>query len=388
MRRQFEKTAGGELTARFARWASTPIKGTPKLFQKIRTGPELDALEQGIRNGAEKYVNGPIRRGLTAVRADRGMGHAASPFVGRERGQALGRRAVDYIADKPHMGVMGAIPLPGMTPASLAIEKGRTSFINNTPGLKMKTASMGQLSEALKDPTVRKIIAIGGGALLLKHLFDDARADFDQGFRQGPGDERPFSYSRNWEKSASRFDGASRRTTTSRQPVPPAGGRLLEKVAKVAPYQQATQHTCSAACLKAVLDHYGFEGDEHDIAGFIGVRQKGGAETDQIANAARRLGFDCFEYSFDSLEQAKFLTDQDIPIIADIQSFNHPGSGHYVVIADIDDESVHIMDPNTPGNERIISHQEADERWWDRAMKPPHKMMKKWGIVVLPPEQP
>ena len=38
------KTAAGELTARLARWASTPIPGTPRLLQRVRSGPELDAL--------------------------------------------------------------------------------------------------------------------------------------------------------------------------------------------------------------------------------------------------------------------------------------------------------------------------------------------------------
>ena len=120
----------------------------------------------------------------------------------------------------------------------------------------------------------------------------------------------------------------------------------------------------------------------------IGVRQKGGAETTQIAEAAHRLGLDAFEYSFDSLHQASILTKKGIPIIADIQSFKHPGKGHYVVITDIDEKGVHLMDPNVDGNVRVISHEEMDGRWWDRSMKPPHKTMPRWGIVVLPPEGP
>lgn len=180
---------------------------------------------------------------------------------------------------------------------------------------------------------------------------------------------------------------------TSAIPVPGAttgylaAKKLLFKKASVQPYQQRTQHTCSAASLLAVLDHYGFSADEHDLSGLIGVRQKGGAETTQIAEAARRLGMDSFEYSFESLAQARLLTDADIPIIADIQSFNHPGSGHYVVITKIDDQAVHLMDPNVDGNVRAISRQEMDERWWDRSMKPPHALMPRWGIVVLPPQE-
>lgn len=160
----------------------------------------------------------------------------------------------------------------------------------------------------------------------------------------------------------------------------------LEKIAEVLPYQQKTQWTCSAACLKAVLNHHGVEVPELLLIQLIGARPGRGAECDQIANAARKLGFSAFEYSFANLDQAKVLLDQDLPIICDIQSFNHPGKGHYVVMTGIEDV-VHLMDPNTPGNTREISKEEMEERWWDRAMAPPHQMMPKWGIVVVPPEE-
>lgn len=159
----------------------------------------------------------------------------------------------------------------------------------------------------------------------------------------------------------------------------------LEKLAQVSPYQQKTQWTCSAACLKAVLEHWGARFPELALIEAIGTRKGRGAECNEIAEAARKLGFLAFEYSFDSLDQAKILLDQDIPIICDVQSFNNPGKGHYVVLTSIDG-MVDLMDPNTPGNQRTISREEMDERWWDRAMAPPHQLMSKWGIVIVPPE--
>jgi predicted double-glycine peptidase len=157
------------------------------------------------------------------------------------------------------------------------------------------------------------------------------------------------------------------------------------KKAQVGPYQQKTQWSCSAACLKAVLAHYGVQIPEIHAIQAVGAKPKRGAECNQIAEAARKLGFDSFEYSFDSIDQAKILLDQDIPIICDIQSFNFPGKGHYVVLVAADENTVQLMDPNTPGNIRTISRQEMEDRWWDRAMVPPHDVMMKWGIVILPP---
>lgn len=159
----------------------------------------------------------------------------------------------------------------------------------------------------------------------------------------------------------------------------------IEKLAQVSPYQQKTQWTCSAACLKAVLEHWGTRLPELVVIEAIGTKKGRGAECDEIAAAARKLGFSAFEYSFDSIDQAKVLLDQDIPIICDVQSFNSPGKGHYVVMTSVDD-MVELMDPNTPGNQRTISREEMDERWWDHAMAPPHDLMPKHGIIIVPSE--
>lgn len=160
------------------------------------------------------------------------------------------------------------------------------------------------------------------------------------------------------------------------------------KLARVQPYQQKTQYSCSAACLKAVLEHWGADRfAEHEVMYAIGVKDKGGAEVDEITRGARSLGFHAFDKCFSSLDEARGITAQGIPIIADFQSFNNPGKGHYVVITDIDDDVVHLMDPNTDGNERAITRAECEQRWWDRTMAPPHKLMPKWGVVVTPKEQ-
>ncbi len=349
---------------------------------KSRSKPELDALETGIRHWGEKNIAEPIKRGARKAKIHKAIAHVAdagravvNPSMlrtERKRWAAdVGEAGIEMMGNSPHLALAHApFSPPGTGAAAEVIERGKNWFLNNTPGVPVakrsrprtpslsygfepamaKAASVDKLLEALKDPTVRKVIALAAGVMVLKHITEKSDEELRQ---QGDG----------------------------------FAGSVLLKHAEVSPYQQKTQHTCSAACLKAVLEHYGSEADEHDLSGIIGLRQRGGAETDQIASAARKLGFECFEYSFDSLDQARTLTDQDIPIIADIQSFNHPGSGHYVVITAIDDESVHLMDPNTPGNQRTLSREEMDARWWDRAMKPPHAVMQRWGVIVVPPEE-
>ena len=163
---------------------------------------------------------------------------------------------------------------------------------------------------------------------------------------------------------------------------------LLEKEAQVSAWQQETEHTCSAACLKAVLASYGVDLPEPEVAAAIGVSPRFGAEVTQIADGARKLGFEAFTYDFSSLDQAKLILDTGISIICDFQSFNHPGKGHYVVMDKVDSDRVYIMDPNTKDgiNRRVLTREHADARWWDWTMAKPHLLKVKWGVIVLPPE--
>jgi len=158
------------------------------------------------------------------------------------------------------------------------------------------------------------------------------------------------------------------------------------KEAQVSPCQQITQWTCSAACLKAVLNHWGHDFPETVLTLAIGAKKGRGAETTEIVEAAKFFGFEAFEKSFDSLDAAGKLANLGAPIICDIQSFNHPGKGHYVVLTGINDEGVHLMDPNVEGNTRVITPEEMEERWFDHAMAPPHVEMIRWGVVVYPPD--
>ena len=132
------------------------------------------------------------------------------------------------------------------------------------------------------------------------------------------------------------------------------------------PHQQQTLFTCGATCLLAIAEDYGVTGlDEAAVARLIGVTQDG-AYPVQLVRAARQLGFPAEERRFRSLAEAKAVTDQGLPIIANILSFTQPGGGHFVVITKIDDAGVHLMDPNVPGNRRLLTHDEMMARWRTR----------------------
>ena len=155
------------------------------------------------------------------------------------------------------------------------------------------------------------------------------------------------------------------------------------KLSKVRPYQQKTKRTCSAACLHAVLRHYGFEVPEETLSELIGVRRHG-AELYQIVGVARALGFKASQVEIVSMKGALEYTRRDLPLICDVQSWTKPGSGHYVVLVDIKGGRAEIMDPNVAGNWRSMPVKDFDERWWDGDNVYPYKTLRRAAVFIEP----
>lgn len=333
-----EKRAGGDILGRLAGLATRPFVGPAK----------SQAVNNKVVSGVTNYVNKPLEAGLRRTGVHKLISkiyeHGTRPIPGTpklvqpimthpEQRRAYGQwRADDIthtIANNPEVLAGAVVPVPGTTEAIL----GGKHLLHKALGIK-------------------KV----------------ANGDMFAHFQDNP-------------------EKAEERQKKGKSPVPTHLSTGVVKTAEVYPYQQKTQWTCSAACLKAVLNHWGLSVPELQVIQAVGARPGRGAECDQIAAAARQFGFSAFEYSFESIDHAKVLLDQDIPIICDIQSFNNPGKGHYVVMVSADERRVQLMDPNAPGNWRVISRAEMEARWWDRAMAPPHQLMPKWGIVVVPNEE-
>ncbi len=132
---------------------------------------------------------------------------------------------------------------------------------------------------------------------------------------------------------------------------------------QVDPYQQSTEYTCSAAVEHAVLKHWGYNIDETTLAYLLKVDPINGSSAVRVAAVARDLGFAAKSRSFKSLNELKRITDQDVPVIARVLSWKHPGQHHFVVVTSIDDFGVSVMDPNVEGNRRRLSHEEMWSRW-------------------------
>lgn len=137
------------------------------------------------------------------------------------------------------------------------------------------------------------------------------------------------------------------------------------QLGQVEPYQQSTKYNCAAATSHAVLKHWGLNISEARLARLIGVDPERGANSTQVIEAIHKLGLDAEVRGFQSIDELKALTDQDVPVIANVVSFTRPPDGHFVVVTDVG-RTVTLMDPNTPSNRRVLSRAAFDARWRPR----------------------
>lgn len=144
---------------------------------------------------------------------------------------------------------------------------------------------------------------------------------------------------------------------------------------EVQPYQQIKKYSCGAAAFKAVAQHWGETLDEPMLIRLIGIDPDNGSSAQQVAAAAKKLGYDAAPRYFESIDELHAYTANDIPVILAIQSFTQPTRGHFVVATEVDDKVVRVMDPNVGGNRRTLSRAELDRRW---------RFRDRVGIVITP----
>jgi hypothetical protein len=143
---------------------------------------------------------------------------------------------------------------------------------------------------------------------------------------------------------------------------------------QVDPYQQSTEYTCSAAAEHAVMKHWGYDIDEVTLAHLLKVDPINGSNASRVVSVARSFGFAAESRNFKSIDELKRVTDQDVPVIARVLSWKHPGQYHFVVVTAVDTLGISVMDPNVRGNRRCLTHVEMQHRWQPDCL----------GVIITP----
>lgn len=130
---------------------------------------------------------------------------------------------------------------------------------------------------------------------------------------------------------------------------------------KVKPFRQRSGF-CGPASLKMVLDYYGKEKSEMDLARFSGCDKNHGVEATGLLKAAHKLGFKGFVKDFAEIKDLrKYVNGKHIPVIVDWFS---EIDGHYSVVIAIDKENIYLQDPEL-GYLRAMTLKTFNRVWFD-----------------------
>lgn len=106
---------------------------------------------------------------------------------------------------------------------------------------------------------------------------------------------------------------------------------------------QDTNYTCGAAALQAILDHWGIETEEGQLAKALGTDSREGTRPSEIIALANALGLGTDARAGLAITDLQHTLDQGIPVLVPVQMY---GGGHYLVLTGYDSDRVYFMDPS------------------------------------------
>ncbi len=128
---------------------------------------------------------------------------------------------------------------------------------------------------------------------------------------------------------------------------------------------------CGPASLKMVLDYYGVEKDEKEIAEKCGRDPKLGTDDVSIKKAAENYGFKVEIQNEAAFEDIQHWLDKKVPVIvnwftrgrSDYDDSEVP-DGHYSVVVGLDKENIYLQDPEI-GKMRTLDRNDFMRVWFD-----------------------
>ncbi len=124
----------------------------------------------------------------------------------------------------------------------------------------------------------------------------------------------------------------------------------------VKPFQE-TAGMCGPASLKMILEYYGVDKSEEELARLCGTVPDLGTSAQGITTAAQQLGFKVHTKDNSTFEGIQEWLDKKVPVIVDWFSpgvgTNAMADGHYSVVVGLDNEFIYLQDPEINGLRKI-----------------------------------
>lgn len=143
---------------------------------------------------------------------------------------------------------------------------------------------------------------------------------------------------------------------------------------KVKPFRQRSGF-CGPAALKMVLDYYGIEKSEKELARLSGCTRTKGTRGENLLKASKKLGLKGFIKDFSEINDIRKYLKEKLPVIVDWFSTDE---GHYSVVIGIDQKNVYLQDPEL-GHVRTMKIKTFKRVWFDF----PNEFLKSKDELVI-----
>ncbi len=141
------------------------------------------------------------------------------------------------------------------------------------------------------------------------------------------------------------------------------------------PFRQRADY-CGPASLKMVLNHFGIEKTEKQIANSVKATPALGIEAEDLLKVAKRWGLQGRIKDHSELKDlTHWVKEKKIPVI--VEWFSED-DGHFSVVVDIDKENVYIQDPEY-GHIRAMTRSYFLRVWFTF----PTKYLRKESDLIL-----
>lgn len=146
----------------------------------------------------------------------------------------------------------------------------------------------------------------------------------------------------------------------------------MKKMLKIKSFQETLNASmCGPASLKIVLNYYGVEKSEKELAKLCEHDRDLGVDDEGIKRAAESLGFNIKIKNNSSFKDIEKWLDKKAPVIVNWftrgrQDYleSEVADGHYSVVAGLDEKHIYLQDPEI-GKIRKIKRDDFMKVWFD-----------------------
>ncbi len=147
----------------------------------------------------------------------------------------------------------------------------------------------------------------------------------------------------------------------------------MNKHLNVFPFQETLNSgRCGPASLKIILQYYGTDLSEEELAKRTNTKKDSGTSAEDIQKVARELGFKVEIKNEGTLSDVENWINKDVPVIVDwftVGRDDYPedtisADGHYSVVCGVDDTHIYLQDPEI-GKIRKMQRRVFERVWFD-----------------------